>query len=239
MATENSPYPMFGNDCPRCGQVRTTFDIRAAVQTDDIGNSDAYEAFLLCRNCFGASIGLLKRIRVTPEGPMSLKGKFANLAFSLERWVFEVPNRRKAPAHVPSDVVRIFDEGATCAAIQAWDAAGTMFRKTLDVATRSITPTPESETEPRPSNWKAYKDLRLRLDWLFQKGLLSPALKELSSCIHEDGNDAAHDPAGISEPEAQDLGDFCERVLECLYTVPGQIEENRSRRDERRGIKGI
>jgi hypothetical protein len=112
-----------------------------------------------------------------------------------------------------------------------------MFRKTLDVATRSVTPRPDSETEPRPGNWKIYKDLRLRLDWLFENRLLSPALKDLSSCIHEDGNDAAHDATGIDEPEAQDLGDFCEQVLEALYTIPGQIAENRRRRNLRRGIE--
>jgi len=112
-----------------------------------------------------------------------------------------------------------------------------MFRKVLDASTKSITPKPDSGEQPAPSNWKTYKDLRLRLDWLFDHHLLSPALQDLSSCIHEDGNDAAHDLVGITEAEAQDLGDFCERILESLYTVPGQIEENRRRRDERRGIK--
>jgi hypothetical protein len=110
-----------------------------------------------------------------------------------------------------------------------------MFRKVLDAATRTGTPKPDSQDEPRPSSWKVYKDLRLRLNWLFEHALLDPTLEDLSSCIHEDGNDAAHDLAGISEPEARDVGDFCERVLEVLYTFPGRIAENRRRRDERRG----
>ena len=167
---------------------------------------------------------------------MKCGGKYANYVFELAKWVFEIPNRRRCPEHVPAEVKRVFDEAATCAAIGTWDAAGTMFRKVLDVATRSITPKPDSPVDPRPSNWKTYKDLRLRLDWLFEYGLLSIALKDLSSCIHEDGNDAAHAVDGISEAEAEDLADFIENVLETLYTVPGQIADNRRRRDERRGI---
>jgi hypothetical protein len=237
MAQSETEQAMFDGDCPRCGQQRTTFDILAntyAGKPD--GYWEAWECFLRCRKCFRPSIGLLQR-HVNGDGsPVKCSGKYANLIFEFVEWVFEVPNRRQCPEHVPEEIQRIFDEAASCASIGAWDAAGTMFRKTLDVATRSITPTPDSDSEPKPANWKIYKDLRPRLDWLFGHNLLSPALKDLSSCIHEDGNDAAHDATGISKAEAEDLSDFSESVLESLYTLPGQIAENRKRRDERRGL---
>jgi hypothetical protein len=226
--------PMYSGNCPRCGQSRTTFDVLAEKQVD-FSTWAKYEAFLVWRNCFRSSIALLQQDSGNIQNPMSYAGNFLNGLFKLEKWVFQVPNRRQLPAHVPDKIARIFNEAATCAAVQAWDAAGSMFRKVLDASTRSITTKPDSGQQPAPSSWKTYKDLRLRLDWLFEHHLLSPALKDLSSCIHEDGNDAAHDLVGIGEAEAQDLGDFCERVLETLYTVPGQIEENRRRRDERRG----
>lgn len=236
MGTAATQFPMFATDCPRCGQAKTTFDLRSAFKIGEDSGWDVYEAFLICRSCFRSSIGKLRETRTHQEGPMSQLGQYVNWAYRLDQWVFEIPNRRTCPDHVPEPIVRIFNEAATCSAIGAWDAAGTMFRKVLDSATRTITPAPDSNIEPRPSNWKTYKDLRLRLDWLFERGLLSPALKDLSSCIHEDGNDAAHDLTGITEVEAADLGDFCERVLEALYTVPGQIEENRRRRQERRAV---
>lgn len=228
--------PMFGGNCPRCGQLRTTFDIFAAKQTE-YSTWPSYEAFLVCRNCFRSSIALFKSEGKGVDDPMSMQGNFINEFFDFRNWVFEIPNRRHTPQFVPSEIDRIFQEGATCAAIGAFDAAGTMFRKVLDAATRGITPRPDSEKTVKPASWKVYKDLRLRLDWLFDQGLLSPALKDLSSCIHEDVNDAAHALDGINDAEAQDLGDFCERVLETLYTVPGQIGENRRRRDERRGVE--
>jgi hypothetical protein len=227
--------PMLAANCPRCGQNRTTFDVLAEKQ---IGFStwEKYETFVVCRNCYRSSIALLKQNQSNAQNPMSEHGHYVNGTFSFESWVFEVPNRRHPPQHVPESIRRIFDEAATCAAVQSWDAAGTMFRKVLDASTRSITPKPDSDEKPAPPNWKTYKDLRLRLNWLFENHLLSSSLKELSSCIHEDGNDAAHDLEGIAQAEAEDLGDFCERVLEALYTLPGQIEENKRRRDERRRV---
>ena len=230
---ELAQKPMYAADCPRCGQSRTTFDILAEKQVK-FSTWEEYETFLVCRKCFQSSIALLKRNETSAENPMAEKGHYANGAFALVEWVFDVPGRRLLPAHVPDEVGRIFDEAATCAAVGAYDAAGTMFRKVLDVATRNVTPKPDSDDQLVPPNWKTYKDLRLRLNWLFDQNLLSKSLSDLSSCIHEDGNDAAHDANGISSSEAEDLGDFSERILEALYTVPGQIEANRQRRDERR-----
>lgn len=233
----STELPMFDGDCPRCGQSHTTFDIMANTF---VGKHDNYyeqwECFLRCRKCHRPSIGLLRRLDSGEDAPMKCSGRYANYFFEFVKWVFEVPNRRRCPEHVPADVQRVFDEAATCGAIGTWDAAGTMFRKVLDVATRSITPKPDCAEELPPPNWKTYKDLRLRLDWLFAHGLLSLGLKDLSSCIHEDGNDAAHDADGIRQAEAEDLADFTESVLKTLYTVPGQIAENRIRRDERRGV---
>jgi hypothetical protein len=238
MAEHAKQHPMFAGDCPRCGQSRTTFDILAATYVRDSDGQSGFESFLRCRSCYRPSIGLLRETGGTQDSPLDLNGQYANSVYSLEEWVFEIPNRRACPPHVPDDVKRIFDEAAICTAIGTWDAGGTMFRKVLDVATRSITRTPDALEEPRPASWKVYKDLRLRLDWLFDNQLLSPALKELSSCIHEDGNDAAHDVQGIDKPEAEDLADFCEQILQVLYSVPGQIDENRRRRNKRRGIDG-
>lgn len=236
MAQDAKQRAMFASDCPRCGQSRTTFDVVAATAAGEDESYDLYEAFLRCRRCFRCSIGLLKATSFTQGVPDGLSGQYINSLFDLKDWVFEVPGRRATPEYVPEEIARIFKEGGSCEAIQAWDAAGAMYRKVLDVATRSITPKPDSSVEPRPSSWKTYKDLRLRLDWLFENKLLNQGLKDLSSCIHEDGNDAAHDIAGITKAEAQDMADFTENVLEALYTLPGQIAENRKRRDIRRGV---
>jgi hypothetical protein len=173
MATAlNRQYAMFRADCPRCRILKTTFDIMASSYIEDDHGLQIHEAFLRCRNCFKASIALLRQSQISSVDPDSFSGNYLNGFFDLIRWVFEVPNRRPTPPHVPSEVGRIFEEAATCAAIGAWDAAGTMFRKVLDAATRGRVPKPDSGISPAPANWKIYKDLRLRLDWLFENGRL-------------------------------------------------------------------
>jgi hypothetical protein len=167
--------------------------------------------------------------------PGEYVGSFLNSDFELEKWVFVAPNARRAPPHTPAEIDRIFTEAASCEALGLWDAAGAMFRKVLDAATRMKTPTPVEGDQSTPA-WKVYKDLRLRLDWLFDRNLLDASLRDLSGCIHQDGNDAAHDLNGIGEAEAKDLGEFADIVLRTIFTIPGQIEENQRRRDERRGI---
>ena len=134
------------------------------------------------------------------------------------------------PGHVPERIADVFKEGATCLAVRCYNAAGTMFRLCVDLATRSMLPNEEVEG----LNAKVRRDLGLRLPWLFDKGLLPPALKELSSCIKEDGNDGAH--AGtLKQPDAEDLLDFTTALLERMYTEPERLRLAQERRDARRG----
>lgn len=234
MSNATEKYSLFATDCPRCGQGRTTFDILSFSKINHGQTWDQFESFMRCRNCFRASMALLIQTNGSVNTPDQFKGGFINPFYRLERWVFEIPGKRVTPDYVPAEVARIFEQGASCAAIECWDAAGTMFRKALDAATRSKINNPESISEPKAPNWKTYKDLRLRLDWLFSNNLLDRSLEDLSSCIHQDGNDAAHDDIGIGKEEVEDLADFTERVLQIIYTLPGQILLNKNRRDERR-----
>ncbi len=133
------------------------------------------------------------------------------------------------PEHLPVEIEKIFTEGATCCATQCWNAAGTMFRTCIDLATRPLLPTEETQG----LNSKTRRDLGLRLPWLFQAGLLPTGLQELSDCVREDGNDGAHQGTLVEE-DAEDLLDFTTAILERLYTEPQRIELAKARREERR-----
>ena len=134
------------------------------------------------------------------------------------------------PDHVPKDIEAVFKEGAICLAVGCNNAAGTMFRLCVDLATRPMLPREETEG----LNAKTRRDLGLRLPWLFENARLPGALKELSSSIKEDGNDGAH--AGtLKESDAQDLLDFTAALLERIYTEPERLRLAKERRDARRG----
>jgi hypothetical protein len=71
-----------------------------------------------------------------------------------------------------------------------------------------------------------------RLKWLFDNKHLPEALRELSLCIKEDGNDGAH-VGSLSKSDAEDVLDFSASLLERLYTEPEQLRIAKERRDKR------
>jgi hypothetical protein len=136
------------------------------------------------------------------------------------------------PEHLPQDIATAFREGATCLAVECFNAAGTMFRLCIDLATRPLLPEEELDGLTR----KIRRDLGLRLPWLFDNSKLPSDLRELSSCIKDDGNDGAH--AGtLKKEDAEDLLEFASAFLERLYTEPEKLRLAKERRDDRRSPK--
>jgi hypothetical protein len=104
-----------------------------------------------------------------------------------------------------------------------------MFRLCIDLATRAMLP----NGEVPGLNAKTRRNLGLRLPWLFDTGRLPDALKELSSCIKEDGNDGAHE-GNLTENDAWDLLDFTSILLERIYSEPERLRKATARRGARR-----
>src|SRR5262249_52897934 len=66
------------------------------------------------------------------------------------------------PDFIVGEMKNIFCEGATCFSVQCFNAAATMFRLCVDLATRPLLPPPEATDTPQP-NSKQRRDLGLRL----------------------------------------------------------------------------
>jgi hypothetical protein len=77
------------------------------------------------------------------------------------------------------------------------------------------------------------RDLGLRLQWLFETGVLPSDLQDLAACVREDGNDGAHQ-GNLSRQDVEDIMDFSVALLERLFTEPRRIELAKTRREERR-----
>jgi hypothetical protein len=75
-----------------------------------------------------------------------------------------------------------------------------------------------------------------RLAWLLDNGILPQELRVLSTCIREDGNDAAHDGT-LKKADAEDLMDFTVALFERVYTEPERLRLANERREERRKPK--
>lgn len=224
-------------DCSRCKTQQITFDLIGTVP--DKQGEGMFYCFCQCRRCDRPSV-------------FSLAGKYSNNPPELDKYKnidithlyninLSAPVYKpvtQCPDFVPEQIKLIFDEGALCLSVGANDASGAMSRKVLDAATREligVEPQSVDREDPNYISWKQAKDLRLRLDWLFERGKLPAELKELASCVHQDGNDAAHSSENIGPDAALDLQDFSTVILESLYTRPGRIQANVNRRDARRG----
>jgi len=223
-------------NCPRCGANKITFDLVSAIKTVYRYNWQySYETFCICRQCNRSTIFVLSESvhsdykYVHKTGLVNIEGavnKFMNIEgiVSLKDSVTVKP-----PEHIPEQIGDVFREGATCLAVNCYNAAGTMFRLCIDILTRALLP--EEETEGL--NRRTRRNLGLRLPWLFDNGRLPETLRDLSTCVREDGNDGAH-AGSLKKEDAEDLLDFTLILLERIYTEPERLRLAQERRQQRR-----
>jgi hypothetical protein len=224
-------------NCPRCGANKITFDLVSAIKTEIYyGWQNRYEAFCICRQCLRSTTFVLSESvngdyeYVHKTGLIKIEGA-VNRFVTIEGTItLKDTAAVEPPEFVPETIEAVFREGATCLAVRCNNAAGAMFRLCIDLVTSALLP----EEDVQGLNARIRRNLGLRLPWLFDNGRLPEALRELSSCVREDGNDAAH--AGtLKKEDAEDLLDFTEVLLERIYTEPMRLKLAQERRERRRG----
>lgn len=234
------------DNCRRCGFNYVTFDVTGQQFLRKLdGWQNWYEVFCACRHCRSCSIFVISMDTNVPESLQQRLGEQNGIVAyegSLSHWftVDKVITLRDQasvapPEHLPENINSAFNEGATCLAVGCFNAASTMFRLCIDLATRPMLPDPNEQSAEQPSD-RQRRDLGLRLPWLFDQGLLPKDLQELARCIREDGNDGAHQGT-LQKADAEDLLDFIEILLKRLYTEPARLALAEERRGKRRTEK--
>jgi hypothetical protein len=222
-------------NCPRCGAKEMTFDLMIQLLIKSEYNwKNWYETFCICRACNKSTVFILSQKSIhdkdiVKKGLPNL-GNAVNQIMYIEGYVsLKDAAVESPPDHLPKNIKEAFIEGAACMSIGCCNAAGTMFRLCIDLATRAMLP----EGEVEGLIIRTRRNLGLRLSWLFDNGVLPEALRELSSCIKDDGNDGAHEGT-LSKEDARDVFDFTYVILERIYTEPKRIELAKERRAARR-----
>ena len=227
-------------DCPRCRAKHVTFDCTAEMALPQRYDwQRRYEVFSVCRACKRATVFVLvqpdidqvygEQLRI--HGAIAAAGPFGALTPKLKCDTYISLKDRDAidpPEHLPDDVKAAFVEGTKCLAIGCHNAAATMFRLAVDLATRSMLPAPADPSVP----YRTRRDLGLRLPWLFANGKLPKELEQLSHAVREEGNDGAHQGTLI-DADAQDLLDFAFSLFERMFTEPERLKQRQLRRDAR------
>ncbi|CAB3901295.1 DUF4145 domain-containing protein [Achromobacter animicus] len=228
-------------DCPRCGAKKISFDVaHSHVRGMEYGWQHLLEAYAICRSCSAGSIFVLKQSDINHGELFKRNPDLAKIPNAITKFVQVLGfvskkdfNVEPPPPHLPELVDEAFREGAACKAIGCSNAAAAMFRLAIDHATVGFLPPADQEGGP---NARTRRDLGLRMGWLFDNGMLPEALRELSACIREDGNDAVH-RGNLTPEDAADIADFAYVLLERLYSEPQKLRLAAERRAARRVVQ--
>ncbi|EGU56582.1 hypothetical protein VINI7043_17059 [Vibrio nigripulchritudo ATCC 27043] len=114
--------------------------------------------------------------------------------------------------HLPDNIKNFYEQALKSHKSGLYDAAAIMARKTLEVATKELSPD--------------HKDLTLykRIEKLYEEHTVTKVLKEWAHIIREEGNGAAHEEEPISENESEELTSFTTMFLNYTFTMPEMIE---------------
>ncbi|MBY0408188.1 MAG: DUF4145 domain-containing protein [Rickettsiales bacterium] len=227
--------PILVEDCPRCGAVNMTFDVTSINRIKSFHDwQNSYEAFSICRHCNTSSICILRQKTVQnglgDPNSIILLGGSLNSFFNSSGFVnLSHSTKYLPPEYLPEQIKSVFIEGTICLSVECWNAAGTMFRQCLDLATKPMLP---QENINGLTNHQR-RNLAPRLTWLFDNNKLSKDFENLATCIREDGNDGAHDGT-LTKEDALDLFDFTFTLLERVFTESAKLNQAEGRRLERR-----
>ena len=194
---------IFAEDCPYCHTREVAFTIKfiAEARRNPYTGTESQDTFALCGKCGRAVVMTLTtqvdrldspRINISPSPP-------------------------EPPDHLPDNIRSFFQQGMDNLSGN-FDAAGAMFRKTLDVALKD-----------------KFSDIKgtfnQRIDEAAKQQGLTPDLADWAHQIRLDGNEASHGEEPFSQEDAQRLSSFTELVLRYLYTLPGMLERAKARRE--------
>lgn len=129
-------------DCPRCRSQRITFEL---TKENMIGMEYDwqrwYEVFCVCRHCRRSTVFVLSQKFIEDNDFLRKNGLVAiagavNNRFNIESYIsMKDASAVDPPEFLPKDIDAVFREGAKCLSVSCFNAAGTMFRLCVDIAT--------------------------------------------------------------------------------------------------------
>ena len=173
-----------------------------------------WNTFFVCRTC---QVGVVVRLRGPRFGakPSACQGDPRNNGFELLEVLPEGPPR-DIPRYLTKKIKREYEEAVNCLRQSNFAAAGTMFRKVLELAT---TPLAGNEI-----TFTKRENLKSRIDKLAEKNLITPAMGEWAHLIRLDGNDAVHEEDAVfTKDDAKQMREFTQMFLLCAFTLPESV----------------
>lgn len=189
-------------NCPYCNAQNVAFNAIGEWSTTNRSSRCLFQ-------CGACGEGLISEFW-NASSITQLNGDINTWGVSLgQRWP-EAPSG-EAPEDTSPIVANFFQQGTSSLVSGNYDAAGMMFRKTLEAATKQL----QADSVKLP--------LVRRIDRLVETGALT---QEMGSWAHEvrlGGNEAAHEDEPFTREEAEDLRNFIENFLRYAFTLPSAV----------------
>jgi len=204
-------------DCPHCHTANAGFSGSHFLPAPP-GQQALYIMLFQCQVCGEGIIAKIQcpnqnAIQQWTMGQITMQSlQFGQISL-LRYWPTEVET--KPPANVPDNVTSFYLQGMDNLSRKHYDAAGTMFRKSLDTALKGLDLSGKGTLQQRINNLPATV-------------VVTPAMKEWAHQIRELGNDAAHDEDPFTEQEATTLQAFTELFLTYTFTLPSMVTVRKS-----------
>lgn len=175
-------------------------------------------AHLICPKCHMPSAALIAQNRTHPTPPnnlMQIPDDVLRHGWNVEKFWPAVPGP-EIPELIPPEVARIYLQAERNFPIEGnEEAAGTMYRKALDVGLKLYDPNVGGL-------------LKARIAELVKQNKLTPSLGEWADQIRLLGNDTAHDIDQPTREELTALRSFSDLVLRYLFTLPEMVKARKA-----------
>jgi hypothetical protein len=147
---------------------------------------------------------------IAPGNLLSQAGDVTQYKWKVDSF-WPAPPGPSIPENLPPDVERVYLQAERNFPIAGnEEAAGTMYRKALDVGLKIIAPSVAGV-------------LKARIATLVQQNLLTPSLGEWADQIRLLGNETAHEIDQPTREEVEALRNFSDLVLRYLFTLPAMV----------------
>lgn len=215
----------FVRDCVRCGTRNVVHQI-PGESVIRLLYYNQHEVVGACANCKQFSVYAW----AAPNGgECQTVGWKGNIEEFGEDRLSQAPVRIATTAaslseHIPDRIAGLFREANECRQMTWYEAAGAIYRKTLDVATKYIYDNDSRLVSKVPAN-----ALRSRIQAMGVLGILDQDVVELADIAALDGNDAVHDQDPYTRQEAEALEDLTLDLLDRLFVRPAKIAAVRAK----------
>ena len=165
-------------DCARCAERKMTHDVMSCSEYLE-QRQKHFEYFVRCRACGKTSTWEVAQVAGQHPPPNQAASKnIVNEGVSVVGLIRPRGTAIAAPEYTPADLKLIFDEGANCITIGAWNASSAMFRKIVDQISKDRM---NAAPGGPPADKRTRFNLKPRLQWLFQNGHLPKEVEALAT----------------------------------------------------------